>query len=388
MPEPTRTPAGSPRTANVAVFLFLSGSQAMIPFVPLYARSLGAHPAAIGLILGGYHVLPQLVAIPLGGIIQRWGAGRSMLAACLCGAAGALVMLGGGLPYLVFGLLVFGVASLTVVSSGQVETLLNVPAEAWDRAIGMFAFSTSLALIVGPLAGATLVRLGGYALIFPGTAVLVLAAGASILRLAQRPRGEALLSRPPSRRATLSALGQPAVALVLLCSMTSESALSFWSGFFPLLLAGKGFTPEVIALYFSLRGVATASIRPLLGVFTRLASRARVLIVSLALMALALALMPVLTRPTEYAAVVILFGIAAGFIFPLTLALVSVGFSPEAMGTGVGIRQFVTRVGQLLGPVLLGLVTQATGLTAAFVTSAVIVGGTAAVYARFRARGG
>ncbi len=47
MPEPTRTPAGSPRTANVAVFLFLSGSQAMIPFVPLYARSLGADPAVI-----------------------------------------------------------------------------------------------------------------------------------------------------------------------------------------------------------------------------------------------------------------------------------------------------------------------------------------------------
>jgi predicted MFS family arabinose efflux permease len=175
---------------------------------------------------------------------------------------------------------------------------------------------------------------------------------------------------------------------VLLCSLSSEFALSFWNAYFPLLLAGKGFSPEVIALYFSLRGVATASIRPLLGVFTRRVSRTFALIASLATMALALAMMPALGRPTEFAAVVLLFGTAAGFIFPLTLALVSVGFSVEAMGTGVGIRQFVTRIGQLLGPVLLGLVTQAAGLTTAFVTSAVVVGGTAAVYARFRARGG
>ena len=54
---------------NIAVFLFLSGSHAIIPFIPLYLKQLGADVATVGGILGGYQVLPLLLAMPLGRMI-------------------------------------------------------------------------------------------------------------------------------------------------------------------------------------------------------------------------------------------------------------------------------------------------------------------------------
>lgn len=379
---------GARHTANAAVFLFLSGSQAMIPFIPLHALSLGADPAAIGIILGGYHLLPLLLAIPLGGVIQRWGPARSLFLASLSGAGAALFMVQGGLLYLVVGLLVFGVASLTIVIAGQVETLVTVPEADWDHAIGMFAFSTSLGLIAGPLIGGFLSKLGGVRLTFYGTIALALAAALVMLRAATLPRAKIVFPAPPSLAGVVTTLGrQSALTTVLLCSLSSEFALSFWNAFFPLLLAGKGLPPQVIGLFFSLRGVATASIRPLLGVITRHITRDTALVVSMATMAVTLAAMPVLDTPARLSLAVVLFGLAAGFIFPLTLALVSVGLTSESVGTGVGIRQFVTRVGQLLGPLVLGMLTQAAGLQAAFVASAVVISGSAAVFARYRPRG-
>ena len=376
---------GSRQAANVAVFLFLSGSQAMIPFVPLYARSLGADAAAIGFILGGYHMLPLLVAIPLGSFVQRWGTRRSMALASLSGALAPLLVLRGGVQNLVAGLLLFGVSSLTIVIAGQVETLVTVPSAHWDRAIGIFAFSTSLGLIVGPLVGGFLSELGGLRLNFYGTAALASAAALVMLRSARRRGVRVILPAPPPALEVLATLVErPTLFTALLCSLSSEFALSFWNAFFPLLLAGRGFSPQVIGLFFSLRGVATASIRPFLSVLTHRISRPVALIVCMAVMALTLVAMPVFDRVTALGAAVVVFGLAAGFIFPLTLALVSVGLTSESMGTGVGIRQFVTRMGQLLGTILLGVVTQAAGLQTAFVASAIVLGSSAAVFARYR----
>jgi MFS family permease len=368
----------SARAANVVGLLFWAGWLAASPFLGLYATSLGANPATVGGILGGYHIVALALSLPAGVLTERWGSGRVMLLGCAVGIAGTLVLLvSRGLGPFTFGLLLAGVAQVTVSIGTQTETILAATRRTVARAMGQYMFFTSFAQIAGPVLGGILVRDDNYRAVFLGaTALMALGAVASLAPARRVPvRGE-IIARSPTIDVLVSTIrGRASTRAALISSLLGELVMAFWGAFFPLLLASRGYTPGAVAFYFSLRAIANTASRPLVLIFTSPRFRARALITGLIVTAGTLGLMPfVAPSPVGTGVLIVVFGLAAGLYFTLLVSIVAQGFPPQAAGMGVATRLLMTRVGVIVGPLALGVVVQALGMAAGFIAGTGIMG--------------
>ncbi|MGQ0568697.1 MAG: MFS transporter [Armatimonadota bacterium] len=372
---------GSTRSANAVGFLYWAGWQAVVPFIALYATGLGASPAAVGLILGGYHIVALILSVPTGVLAEHVGSGRMMFAGCLLGAIGPLMIIsGGGLFALTAGLVVIGLAQIMVSIGTQVETILGATQQTVIRAMGVYFFFSSASQVVGPGLGAWLVGGTNYGMAFVGAAVLSALGLLASINPARRPPAR-MVARPPAIESIVSTLrDKPATRAALLVTLTGDLVMAFWNTFFPLLLIVRGYGPEAIAIFFSLRAVSNTAVRPFIGLFTSHAWRTQSIILSLVTVAVSLALMPVLTSQLGMGLAVVVFGFAGGLSFTIVAAALAAGFSVEAAGLGMGMRMLMSRIGIILGPVVLGVVVQSLGFTAAFFAGAAILGASALPY--------
>jgi predicted MFS family arabinose efflux permease len=162
--------------------------------------------------------------------------------------------------------------------------------------------------------------------------------------------------------------------------------MAFWSAFFPLLLVARGYGPEAVAFYFFLRAVADTAARPVIWTLTARIAPRRALILTLVAGAASLAMMALVRSQAAMSIAVLVFGVAVGMYVTLSAIDVTREFSTEAAGLGVGMRMMMSRVGIVLGPILLGLVVESLGYSLAFVVGAAVSGAPALLYGpQFRA---
>jgi MFS family permease len=377
-----RTARGTSWVANAVGFLYWAGWQAVSPFVALYATGLGAGPAVVGVILGGYHVFALLLSVPAGVVAERWGSGRMMFIGCLLGTLGPVIAVLGGLPALALGLVVVGIAQIAVSIGTQVETILTATPATMMRAMGLYFFYSSLSLIVGPALGAFLVQANDYAAAFAGAAVLSAMGMAAAFPSARRvPVRHAVVAGPPAASMIVSAFrDNPVTRAALLVTLSGEAIMAFWNTFFPLLLSVRGQGAETIAFYFVLRAVSNALVRPVIPLITRRLTRGRALILGLAGVAVTIAAMPLVTSRLGMGLTVLLFGFAGGLYSTLVAAAVVAGFTADAAGVAMGTRMLVSRIGIIIGPVLLGVLVESAGFTRSFLASAAVMAASALLY--------
>jgi DHA1 family multidrug resistance protein-like MFS transporter len=381
----TGSPQGSLAAASAVGFLYWTGWQATTPFLALYAVALGAGPAAVGAVLGGYSVLALLASVPAGVLAERVGSGRMMLAGCVLGSASFLVIVcGGGLGALIGGLTLLGVSQVTVSIGTQVEAIVGRAHKDLARAITQYFFFSSASQVMGPALGGILVRDARYPAAFLGAAALsALGALAAVAPARRPPVRDAVVARPPAVETIAATLGEkPAARAALLVSLTAELTLASWSAFLPLLLAARGHGSGAVAFLFGVRAVANTGVRLLMGRITQRFSRARVLMLGLLLGAASLAGMAAFSSLAIVGAAVVVFGLATGLYTTLAAIAVASGFPPQAAGVGVGMRMLASRIGLIVGPILTGLVAQSLGLAVAMGTNALLCGAAALLYLR------
>jgi DHA1 family multidrug resistance protein-like MFS transporter len=374
---------GSSWAANAVGFLYWAGWQAVVPFLALYATSLGAGPATVGVILGGYHIFALLLSVPAGILAERWGSGRMMFIGCTLGALAPLLIIAGhSLGTLTAGLAVIGVAQVAVSIGTQVETIMASTPQTMMRAMGLYFFYSSLSLVVGPSLGGFLVHGQNYGATFLGAAVLsAMGMAAAFFPARRAPDRDAVVAAPPAMSTIVSAFrDKPTVRAALLVTLTSEMIMAFWSSFFPLLIISRGQGTEAIAFYFALRAVANTMVRPIIPLVSRRLTRARALIVAMVSVALSLAVMPLVVSRLGMGVAIVVFGFAGGFYATLLAGAVVAGFSPEAAGVATGTRMLMSRVGIMLGPITLGVLVESGGFTISFLVSAAIMAASALLY--------
>ncbi|MDR7417550.1 MAG: MFS transporter [Armatimonadota bacterium] len=379
------SPLGSPRAASAVGFLYWSGWQAMVPFLALYATSLGASPATVGIILGSYSILALLLSVPAGLLAERIGSGRMMFGGALLGGVSLLLIVyGGGLAGLTIGLTLLGVSQIMVSIGTQVETILGASQKDLPRAITQYFFFSSASQLSGPAIGAVLVRGAHYSLAFLGAAGLSFLAMLAAAGPARRPPvRDAVVARPPALETITTTLThRPGARAGLLVNLAAELAMAFWASFFPLLLAQRGYGSETIAFLFGLRATSNTGVRLVMGRITQRLSRTRALVVGLIVTGLSLVAMAAFVPLWGIALAVLVFGFSMGLYSTLAAIAVAAGFTADAAGLGVGLRMLASRIGLIVGPIVTGLVVQGFGYIAAFVVSAVICASPALLYAR------
>jgi sugar phosphate permease len=77
---------------------------------------------------------------------------------------------------------------------------------------------------------------------------------------------------------------------------------------------------------------------------------------------------------------ILIFGFAGGLYSTLVAAAVVAGFSADAAGVATGTRMLVSRIGIILGPILLGVLVESSGFTVSFIASAAVMAVSALLY--------
>jgi MFS family permease len=143
-----------------------------------------------------------------------------------------------------------------------------------------------------------------------------------------------------------------------------------WSAFFPIYLAERGFSPVIIGSIVSGSGLVSS----LTGLGAhRVAERTSNQVataIALALGALGTAISPFTAFVPLVYTPALLQGVGSGFSMPLVLAMLSAEVPPHQRGIAMGLRTGANQAGNLVAPVVTGLLIGAMGLPLGFVASA------------------
>ncbi len=344
-----------PAVPDLVMLFSTVAGQALMPFIPLYAQSLGMGTGTIGAFMSVLGVAALAASLFAASWLGRLGPRRLAFWASVLGA-GALLLVWVWRSVAVFASLlpVYWAAGPALAIGSQMLVITHAGARGPDHAVGMHTFYASLGNTIGPLAGSAVVHATGSV----GSAFLVASCAsalAAVVALTSPRHDRVDVARYTSFVDGVRAASAPA-KIALAAIMIAEFSYLGWATFFPLALRAGGRSPAVIGLVFSVYGIMISVIRPLLARLAARLSRIGVLAVSFLLYACGLGLAAVATSIPLILGSAILVGLAVGLAFPITIILVTQGAEEKRVGSLLSARFTSMMTGAVAGPLLTGLV--------------------------------
>ncbi len=338
---------------------------AYVPILPGYAESLGASHWMVGIILGSYGFTQMLLRIPLGIYSDSLNRRKvfvifGVVTACI-GAVG-MYLFPTPIMLLVFRALT-GVAASTWVTYTVLFSSYFRESDA-PKAIGYIGSFNALgqmaAMILGGFAAQTVGRSAPF---------VVAAAGGMLGIVLSFMIRERRVTRPRTRASELVAVGrQPRLLFVSALAILIQ-LITFATAY--------GFTPiaaeRIGAGDFELGLLTTLSTAPVIfasalsgAVFAERFGERRTLIAGFMLLGLASAAIPfvrvmVLMYATQFIA-----GFARGVVFPLLMGVSIKSMKDRERATAMGFFQAIYGIGMSVGPVFVGVVSDALSLAWGF----------------------
>lgn len=353
------------------------------PAATYRALELDVPAFALGVLAASYAVFPLLLALPIGGLVDRLGERRLMAigSAVVLSCSAFLLFWGTSVAALVAGTALLGAGQLACVVGQQAVVANNAAASRLDSAFGYLTFAASLGQALGPLA----ISLVGGASVRPNTqAIFILSVAMSLVMFlttfvisgkVSRRRGKAKSQDAPKGGA-VALLKTPGVVRALATSATVLAVVDLTVVYLPALGAERGLTAATVGLMLTVRAVFSMVSRIGLGNMSRKLGRMKLLVLSLAVSTVALAVAAI-PMPVWLLFVVMAFlGLGLGIGQPLTMSWLSAQAPEGQRGRALALRLAGNRVGQVVLPSAIGVVAVGLGAAGVFLASAVAVGGT------------
>ncbi|HEX4835120.1 MAG TPA: MFS transporter [bacterium] len=367
----------------VAQFLAMVGLTLIVPFVPLYIGTLGVTRPADVLrwsgILFAAPFLTQAVAAPLWGALgDRYG--RKIMVLRALAGIGLTSLLSAFVRY-VYQLLVLrvvqgGVSGFVAASNALVSAA--IPRDRLGVAMGLLQTSLTAGGVIGPLIGGTLADLVGYRRVFIINGLMCWIAAIVVLLGAREPVRERVERPGAAVRENLAAfLGSPALRTVGLLLCASQVAVMSIEPIFPVFVQTLGVPQDRIATVagalFSVTGIASIVGAPLWGRVSDRIGEQRVLGIVLwgacaTYVAQAFAGSPLALLVFRAA-----LGFFVGGLLPPLYAIVVRLTPPDRLGGIMGITSSAVMIGNLLGPLLGGVLSAEMGIRPIFGVAAAVL---------------
>ena len=196
---------------NLAIFTSMLGMGIVIPFMPIYAKTLGATGVSIGVFFASFP-LAQILFMPIiGRLSDRHGRKAFIAAGLLLSSLMSLVYVHApNILYLTLGRFFQGIAVALIIPISTAYVGDLAPAEKRGELLGIFNLALTSSIGVGPLAGGWLSDTYGMALSFYLMGGLNVLAFLFVLFFWMRP---VLPTRRPSdRRLTVNSCAGQAYA--------------------------------------------------------------------------------------------------------------------------------------------------------------------------------
>jgi len=346
-------------------------ADSITPAFPEIVRALHVSFQSIGLLITVF-ALPSVLLVPVLGILaDRWGRKLilvpSLILFGLAGGACSLVRSFDLLLMLRF-LQGIGAASLSMLNITLVADLYT--GDECTAAMGYNAAVRSVGSTIYPIIGGALAMLGWY---YPFTLSLLAIPVALFVLFAlenPEPRGDQgfgqYLSQAWRSLKSWKVVGLFAAGCVVFITMFGA-----YLTYFPFVLEGVfGTAPFVIGLIVSGRSVVNAVIASQLGRLTRVCADSTLLKVSFFLYGLVFVMIPLVPSLWAVGVLTLLLGTAEGLYWPSNHVLLGKLAPMEHRAGFLAINDTVLKLGQTLGPLLMGAVFGLWGAGGAFYAAA------------------
>jgi predicted MFS family arabinose efflux permease len=349
------------------------GVSSVTPAFPKIGRAFDLSSQAVGNLITAF-TLPGVLLTPILGILaDRYSRKRTLVPSLmtfgLAGSACALVR--DFTLLLVFRFIQgIGAAALSVLYIILIGDLYGGKDRA--AAMGYNASVLSVGTAAYPAIGGALATLGWYyPFILP---VLAIPIGFLVLFTLENPepRREQRLQRY-LRQAWASIKNRQSIALFVLTLLTFVILYGAYLTYLPFLMENAfQASPFTIGVTMSGMSLATALTSSQLGRLVRLCSEKSLIQIACSLYALALLMIPLAPNLLALWIPVILFGVAQGLSIPNLQTLLASLAPIEHRGAFLSVNGLVLRLGQTLGPPLMGVASSVGGIGTTFYTGAAI----------------
>lgn len=378
--------------STIGFFGIFSTTISKSPVLPLFVRSMGGSADIVGLIAAISPLAGILFSFPVGLAADRLGKKRLLVAASIVFVTAPALYVFVGDPFWLIPIRFFHGIGTAILGPVASAIILAEYGDSKGEKLGIYSSATLVGRSLAPLVGGSLISLfvslqGGwnYRIVYAAAFVLSL----PVLALSLLMPGDGADAGPGVKKLSLRDFGASLRTFVtnrrLLGTALVEMATYFAYGgletYLPLFLQGKGVPSYEIGLVFSVQILAIALSKPLFGKLSdRMDRRAQVL-VGIVVLGASFAAIPLASGAVGATAIGILFGLGLSFSTVATSTYVSDVAEEENLGASLGALSSIMDIGHSSGPLLIGLVIQATTMTAGFMTGFAVCLATAAFFA-------
>ncbi|CAM03609.1 putative MFS family arabinose efflux permease [Saccharopolyspora erythraea NRRL 2338] len=345
------------------------------PAMSYRALELEVPASWLGLLSGTFALVPLVLALPAGHVVDRIGERRVMVAGSLlmCAAGAVLLSLGGSVPGLLAGSVVLGTAHLGAVVAQQALVANTSGSGRMDTAFGYYTFAASLGQAAGP---GLIVLFGGSQAIPDTTPIFQGATAIAVvlfaLSFAVGSGGAPRRPETAERVGVRTLLRLPGLGRALFTSCVVLAAVDISLVYLPALGAERDIASGLIGALLVLRAAASMVSRLFLGRLAARLGRRRLLVLSVLMSAAGLAVAAAPVPAWLLATAVTAAGFGLGVGQPLTMSWLAESAPTGTRGLAMSLRLTGNRAGQVVVPGAVGLV--AAGLGAAGVLFVTAVG--------------
>jgi MFS transporter, DHA1 family, tetracycline resistance protein len=359
------------------VFIDLLGFGIIIPLLPFYAETFGAHAFTVAMLSTSFSLM-QFIFAPIWGRLSDRIGRRPII---------VFGLLGSCLSYLAFGLassltalfaarIFAGIAGANIPTAQAVVADVTTP-ENRAKGMGLIGAAFGLGFIFGPAIGGYMSRFGYAAPGFFASALSFanFVAAWFLLPETLKPEHRAI-ERVGRIDALRGALARPHLPLLLLIGFLVVAAFSGFENTFALFAEQRyGFHASTIGYIFAFIGVILVIVQGfLVGRTVKTLGEHHIVPISLAIVAIGLLMIPgVHSIPALLVANGVL-AIGMGFNNPSLMSLISRYTAAEDQGGVLGLTQALSSLGRIVGPMWAGFAFDRLGIGAPYVSSAAVMG--------------
>ena len=361
----------------VTVFIDLLGFGIIIPLLPFYAETFGAHAFTVAMLSTSFSLM-QFIFAPIWGRLSDRIGRRPII---------VFGLLGSCLSYLAFGLatsltalfaarIFAGIAGANIPTAQAVVADITTP-ENRAKGMGMIGAAFGMGFIFGPAIGGFLSRYGYATPAFFASALSLANFTAAWFLLPETLKPEhRAIERVGRIDALRAALARPHLPLLLLIGFLVVAAFSGFENTFALFAERQyGFHASTIGYIFAFVGVVLVIVQGfLVGKTVKILGEHHIVPISLAIVAIGLLMIPgTHSIPALLAANAVL-AVGMGFNNPSLLALISRYTAAGDQGGVLGLTQSLNSLARIVGPMWAGFAFDHIGIGAPYVSSAAVMG--------------
>lgn len=354
-------------------FVTSFGAHIVAVNLPVYAKQVGVGVAMIGLLIAVYD-LAEIVAKPtFGAIADKAGMKRTMLLGILVFIASSFAYLWSRpqLLLLIRFLQGVGAAALSSVSLALVAVYYK---ETRGRAYGIYNTIKGAGYVVSPLVGGALILRKNFSYLFIASAavgVVAFLASLFLPNVKEKARPFEEDDGELSLQSVLSVLRTPILWRWYLIIVVNMFFVSILFGFVPVYLYSLGYKSEIAGVFLSVLALSYLLVQPLAGWLADKYKARTTVLWGISVSALTVALLP-FAKGVPLAFISVVAGLGIGTVWTNSDAAVSSLAKEGRLGATMGMAGSFKEFGDMVGPVLIGVLSQAFGLTFGFISCAVL----------------